>query len=102
VQQAIEQAGITKEDLSAISFTKGPGLVGSLLVGTSFAKSLALGLNIPLIDLNHMQGHILAHFIIEENTPIPPSRWQAAHQRMPLLYYTAEGELTLTLLLLLL
>jgi len=72
VQQAIEQAGITKEDLHAISFTRGPGLMGSLLVGTSFAKSLALGLDIPLIDINHMQGHILAHFIKEENTEIPP------------------------------
>ena len=72
VQQAIEQAGITKEDLHAISFTIGPGLMGSLLVGTSFAKSLALGLDIPLIDVNHMQGHILAHFIKEENTEIPP------------------------------
>ena len=72
VQQAIEQAGITKEDLHAISFTRGPGLMGSLLVGTSFAKSLALGLDIPLIDVNHMQAHILAHFIIEENTEIPP------------------------------
>ena len=60
VQQAIEQAGITKEDLHAISFTRGPGLMGSLLVGTSFAKSLALGLDIPLIDVNHMQAHILA------------------------------------------
>ena len=72
VQQAIEQAGITKEDLHAISFTRGPGLMGSLLVGTSFAKSLALGLDIPLIDVNHMQAHILAHFIKEENTEIPP------------------------------
>ena len=72
VQQAIEQAGITKEDLHAISFTRGPGLMGSLLVGTSFAKSLALGLDVPLIDVNHMQAHILAHFIIEENTEIPP------------------------------
>ena len=72
VQQAIERAGITKEDLSAIAFTKGPGLMGSLLVGTSFAKSLALGLNIPLIDVNHMQAHILAHFIEEENSKIPP------------------------------
>ena len=72
VQQAIEQAGITKEDLHAISFTRGPGLMGSLLVGTSFAKSLALGLDIPLIDVNHMQGHILAHFIKEENTEMPP------------------------------
>ena len=72
VQQAIEQAGITKEDLHAISFTRGPGLMGSLLVGTSFAKSLALGLDIPLIDVNHMQAHILAHFIKEENTEMPP------------------------------
>ena len=72
VQQAIEQAGINKNDLNAISFTKGPGLMGSLLVGTSFAKSLALGLNIPLIDVNHMQAHVLAHFIIEENAKIPP------------------------------
>ena len=72
VHQAIKQAGITKEDLHAISFTKGPGLMGSLLVGTSFAKSLALGLNIPLIDVNHMQAHILAHFIKEENSSVPP------------------------------
>ncbi|MCH2217637.1 MAG: tRNA (adenosine(37)-N6)-threonylcarbamoyltransferase complex transferase subunit TsaD [Flavobacteriales bacterium] len=72
VQQAIQRSGITKEDLSAISFTKGPGLMGSLLVGTSFAKSLALGLNIPLIDVNHMQAHVLAHFIKEENSKIPP------------------------------
>jgi len=72
VQQAIEQAGITKENLHAISFTRGPGLMGSLLVGTLFAKSLALGLDIPLIDVNHMQAHILAHFIKEENTEMPP------------------------------
>ena len=72
VQQAIEQAGITKHDLNAIAFTRGPGLMGSLLVGTSFAKSLALGLNIPLIDVNHMQAHILAHFIEEEGSEIPP------------------------------
>jgi N6-L-threonylcarbamoyladenine synthase len=66
VQQALEQANITKETLSAIAFTRGPGLMGSLLVGTSFAKSLALGLDIPLLDVNHMQAHILAHFIEEE------------------------------------
>lgn len=72
VQQAIERAGINKNQLSAIAFTKGPGLMGSLLVGTSFAKSLALGLNIPLIDVNHMQAHILAHFIKEEDAKIPP------------------------------
>lgn len=72
VQQAIERAGISKNDLNAIAFTRGPGLMGSLLVGTSFAKSLALGLNIPLIDVNHMQAHILAHFIDEEGSKIPP------------------------------
>ncbi|WP_425657857.1 tRNA (adenosine(37)-N6)-threonylcarbamoyltransferase complex transferase subunit TsaD [Tenacibaculum ascidiaceicola] len=71
VQQAIERAGITKNNLNAIAFTRGPGLMGSLLVGTSFAKSLALGLNIPLIDVNHMQAHILAHFIKEEESKIP-------------------------------
>ncbi|MDA9316388.1 tRNA (adenosine(37)-N6)-threonylcarbamoyltransferase complex transferase subunit TsaD [Polaribacter sp.] len=72
VQQALEKAGIQKDKLTAIAFTRGPGLMGSLLVGTSFAKSLALGLDIPLIDVNHMQAHILAHFIVEEGTNIPP------------------------------
>ncbi|NRR93228.1 tRNA (adenosine(37)-N6)-threonylcarbamoyltransferase complex transferase subunit TsaD [Winogradskyella undariae] len=72
VHQAIEKAGIKKEQLHAIAFTKGPGLMGSLLVGTSFAKSLAYGLDIPLIDINHMQAHILAHFIDEEDHKKPP------------------------------
>ncbi|WP_299113432.1 tRNA (adenosine(37)-N6)-threonylcarbamoyltransferase complex transferase subunit TsaD [uncultured Winogradskyella sp.] len=72
VHQAIEKAGITKEQLSAIAFTRGPGLMGSLLVGTSFAKSLAYGLDIPLIDVNHMQAHILAHFIDEDEHKKPP------------------------------
>ena len=72
VQQALAQAKIAKENLSAIAFTKGPGLMGSLLVGTSFAKSLALGLDIPLIDTNHMQAHILSHFIDDENAKPPP------------------------------
>ncbi|WP_369995105.1 tRNA (adenosine(37)-N6)-threonylcarbamoyltransferase complex transferase subunit TsaD [Winogradskyella sp.] len=72
VHQALEKAGISKEQLSAIAFTRGPGLMGSLLVGTSFAKSLAYGLNIPLIDVNHMQAHILAHFIDEDNHKKPP------------------------------
>lgn len=65
IHQAISKANIVKKDLNAIAFTRGPGLMGSLLVGTSFAKSLAMGLNIPLIDVNHMQAHILAHFIEE-------------------------------------
>ncbi|MDO6807489.1 tRNA (adenosine(37)-N6)-threonylcarbamoyltransferase complex transferase subunit TsaD [Zobellia galactanivorans] len=63
VHQALNKANIDKKQLSAIAFTRGPGLMGSLLVGTSFAKSLSLGLNIPLIEVNHMQAHILAHFI---------------------------------------
>ncbi|WP_179335932.1 tRNA (adenosine(37)-N6)-threonylcarbamoyltransferase complex transferase subunit TsaD [Winogradskyella costae] len=72
VHQAIEKAGIKMEQLSAVAFTKGPGLMGSLLVGTSFAKSLAYGLDIPLIDVNHMQAHILAHFIDEKDHKKPP------------------------------
>ncbi|MGM1057317.1 MAG: tRNA (adenosine(37)-N6)-threonylcarbamoyltransferase complex transferase subunit TsaD [Bacteroidota bacterium] len=71
IHQAIDEANIDKKDISAIAFTKGPGLMGSLLVGTSFAKSLAMGLNIPLIEVNHMQAHILAHFIAEENFSKP-------------------------------
>ncbi|WP_025741738.1 tRNA (adenosine(37)-N6)-threonylcarbamoyltransferase complex transferase subunit TsaD [Aquimarina pacifica] len=71
IDQAIKQANIKKEDLHAIAFTRGPGLMGSLLVGTSFAKSMALALDIPLIEVNHMQGHILAHFIEEEDFDIP-------------------------------
>lgn len=72
VHQALKKANITKAQLSAIAFTRGPGLMGSLLVGTSFAKSLAYGLNIPLIDVNHMQAHILAHFIDEDDFKKPP------------------------------
>ncbi len=65
VDQAIKKAGIDKNQLSAIAFTRGPGLMGSLLVGSSFAKSLAMGLDIPLIAVNHLQAHLLAHFIEE-------------------------------------
>lgn len=72
IQQAIQQANIDKKDLNAIAFTRGPGLMGSLLVGTSFAKSLSLALNIPLIAVNHMQAHVLAHFIEDENQQKPP------------------------------
>ena len=71
VDQALEQAGISASELNAIAFTQGPGLMGSLLVGTSFAKSLAYGLNRPLIDVNHMQAHILAHFIEKEGYEKP-------------------------------
>ncbi len=62
IHQAITEAGIDKRELDAVAFTRGPGLLGSLLVGTSFAKAFALGLDIPLIEINHMQAHILAHF----------------------------------------
>ncbi|WP_147677374.1 tRNA (adenosine(37)-N6)-threonylcarbamoyltransferase complex transferase subunit TsaD [Algibacter pacificus] len=72
VHQALKKANISKEQLHAIAFTRGPGLMGSLLVGTSFAKSLAYGLDIPLIDVNHMQAHILAHFIDEDGFKKPP------------------------------
>ncbi len=72
VHQALAKANIDKKQLSAIAFTQGPGLMGSLLVGTSFAKSMALGLDIPLISVNHMQAHILSHFIREDNPSMPP------------------------------
>lgn len=72
VHQALKKAGVDKSQLHAIAFTRGPGLMGSLLVGTSFAKSLAMGLNIPLIDVNHMQAHILAHFINADGFIKPP------------------------------
>lgn len=65
VDEALKQAGVKKEDLTAIAFTRGPGLMGSLLVGTSFAKGLSTALSIPLVDVNHLNAHILAHFIKE-------------------------------------
>ena len=66
VDQALKQAGVAREQLSAVAVTLGPGLMGSLLVGTSFAKGMALSLGIPLIEVNHLQGHVLAHFIRKE------------------------------------
>lgn len=72
VSEALRQAGITPSDLSAIAYTRGPGLLGSLHVGTSFAKGMAIGLGIPLIDVNHLHGHVLSHFVKEtENDPTP-------------------------------
>ncbi|WP_075352473.1 tRNA (adenosine(37)-N6)-threonylcarbamoyltransferase complex transferase subunit TsaD [Algoriphagus marinus] len=71
VQEAIFSSGISKDELSAIAFTRGPGLMGSLLVGVSFAKALAYARGIPLIEVNHMQAHILAHFIDEPNPKFP-------------------------------
>ena len=74
VDQALKRAGITKEELSAVAFTRGPGLMGSLLVGVSFAKGFAASLGIPMIDVNHLQGHVLAHFIKEneDDKSAPP------------------------------
>ena len=72
VSEAIKRAGIDKSELSAIAFTAGPGLIGSLLVGTSFAKGLATALNIPMVNVNHLHGHVLSHFIKEdEKTEVP-------------------------------
>ena len=71
VQQALQQANINKKELTAIAYTQGPGLLGSLLVGNAFAKSLALALNIPLVPINHIQGHLLVHFIEDERIQIP-------------------------------
>ena len=76
VDQALKKAGIPKEELSAVAFTRGPGLMGSLLVGVSFAKGFARSLGIPMIDVNHLQGHVLAHFIqepeVKKETPKYP------------------------------
>ena len=74
VDQALKKAGVTKEQLAAVAFTRGPGLMGSLLVGVNFAKGFARALNIPLIDVNHLQGHVMAHFIDEpdRDNPHPP------------------------------
>jgi N6-L-threonylcarbamoyladenine synthase len=76
VHDALKQAGITKEEITAVAFTRGPGLLGSLLVGTSFAKGFSSALNIPLVEVNHLQAHVLAHFIKEDeqdqNQPVFP------------------------------
>ncbi len=79
VAAALEKAGIAKDDLDAIAFTRGPGLMGSLLVGVSFAKAYSLALNIPMIEVNHMVGHVLAHFI------------DAPHPRFPFICLTVSG-----------
>lgn len=73
VDAAIKRAGISRHDISAVAFTRGPGLIGSLLVGTSFAKGLAQGLGIPLVDVNHLHAHVLSHFIRRKpDDPVPP------------------------------
>ena len=82
VEKSFTKANIQQKDISAIGFTRGPGLLGSLLVGTSFAKSLAMSLDVPLIEVNHLQAHILCHFI-EDANPMPP--------KFPFLCLTVSG-----------
>ena len=89
VQKSLTVANIQQKDISAIGFTRGPGLLGSLLVGTSFAKSLAMSLAVPLIEVNHLQAHILAHFI-EDANPNPP--------KFPFLCLTVSGGHTMIVL----
>ena len=74
VHEALRQAGVSKEEINAVAYTRGPGLMGSLMVGTSFAKGFSISRNIPLIEVNHLQGHIMAHFIQKEGDEahIPP------------------------------
>jgi N6-L-threonylcarbamoyladenine synthase len=71
VDEAIRKAGIKKEDIDAVAFTRGPGLMGSLVVGTSFAKAFSMAMNVPMVDVNHMVGHVLAHFIDDEGKEKP-------------------------------
>ena len=89
VEKSFTKANIQQKDISAIGFTRGPGLLGSLLVGTSFAKSLAMSLDVPLIEVNHLQAHILCHFI-EDANPMPP--------KFPFLCLTVSGGHTLIVL----
>ena len=90
VDTALKRAGVTKEQLSAIAFTRGPGLLGSLLVGTSFAKGLALSLNIPIIDVNHLQGHVLAHFV-EPSEELRAKSEEIKHPSFPFLCLLVSG-----------
>ena len=92
VDAALKRAGVTTDELSAIAFTRGPGLLGSLLVGTSFAKGLALAHNIPLVEVNHLQAHILAHFIKTEPTPTPSLKGgESASPNFPFLCLLVSG-----------
>lgn len=88
IDSALKKAGITLSQISAIAVTRGPGLSGSLLVGLSFAKSLSLALHIPLVEVNHMQGHILAHFVKETSTSSAPETKQP---KFPFLCLTVSG-----------
>ena len=84
IHEALKQAGISKEELSAIAFTRGPGLLGSLLVGTSFAKGFSTALNIPMVEVNHLQAHVLAHFIKQNES-------DANHPSFPFLCLLVSG-----------
>jgi len=84
VHEALKRAGVDKKELSAVAFTRGPGLLGSLLVGTSFAKGFAQALNIPLVDVNHLQAHVLAHFISE-------GKAEERHPEFPFLCLLVSG-----------
>jgi N6-L-threonylcarbamoyladenine synthase len=92
IDAALKKANIQKNQLSAVAFTSGPGLLGSLLVGTSFAKSFALGLGIPIIRIDHMQAHILAHFLRDKDSAAPPPKF-------PFLCLTVSGGHTQLVLL---
>ncbi|MBK9290810.1 MAG: tRNA (adenosine(37)-N6)-threonylcarbamoyltransferase complex transferase subunit TsaD [Bacteroidetes bacterium] len=83
VEAALRQANVTKNQLGAVAYTRGPGLLGSLLVGSSFAKSLSIGLGIPLIDVDHMEAHIFAHFLEDEQ--------QKRHPELPFICLTVSG-----------
>jgi len=85
VHQAIQQAGINKQDIDCVAFTRGPGLLGALLVGTSFAKSFALARNLPMVEVNHMQAHILAHFIRK------PGQDESTMPQFPFICLTVSG-----------
>ena len=89
VSEAISKAGISKEEIDAVAFTRGPGLPGSLMVGVSFAKSFALALDVPLIEVNHMQAHVLAHFIQENAVSHLTS--QISYPKFPFLCLTVSG-----------
>jgi N6-L-threonylcarbamoyladenine synthase len=91
VNEALTQAGIEQRNLSAIAFTRGPGLMGSLLVGISFAKGMALGLDIPLIEVNHMQAHVLAHFIPSNAKDIAIDNNEDLKPSFPFLCLTVSG-----------
>ena len=86
VSQALDQAGVTVKELDAIAFTRGPGLLGSLLVGTAFAKGLAIATGKPLVEVNHLQGHILSHFIRIEGR-------EHREPKFPIFHYLSQEDI---------